>query len=513
MAITFSEVISKISRYPIVRLVNEALDTPYQKVRLLTKNETELTPETLYVGEAAMLPACSEQRRDIGLILLNNCDFDFSALQGNAAELPPETDLFRLFNDVLDVINSKRRIVDSLAALFNYLIQGKGLNYIIQMGSEIIGRPVSLVDYTGKLVAISNQQEMNSSDFTPDGYLTQENYSFFRTHNFTKKVNESPIPILVDLGQAHYPRMIVGKIAIRNKIVGHLAVIESGHPFSEDDVEIVRVLIDVVTSEIQKNNYYLLMAGSEHEHLIFDLLQEKHDNPATIEDSIRSMQWDTYNDFYVITIRIPRDVDAFFFVEYLRTRFGHLFPFSKSIYYDEDLILVIYKEQDSRQITRKLDPILSENNLTAGISQKFSSIIDLKRHYEQAKHALSIGKLLKTNERSFLYDDLYLYDLLTIINRQANLKDFCHPCIDKIIEYDKQNETDYYHTLYEYLMGSANIVQVAKKLCIHRNTLYLRIKKISEITGMDLNSGEEYLKLLLSFKIMELYNISSDLAI
>jgi len=48
----------------------------------------------------------------------------------------------------------------------------------------------------------------------------------------------------------------------------------------------------------------------------------------------------------------------------------------------------------------------------------------------------------------------------------------------------------------------------AKKLHIHRNTLYHRLKKISEITNMDLDSGDDYLKLLLSFKIMELYSIS-----
>jgi DNA-binding PucR family transcriptional regulator len=200
-------------------------------------------------------------------------------------------------------------------------------------------------------------------------------------------------------------------------------------------------------------------------------------------------------------------------VEYLRTRLGYIFPFSKSIYYEENLILVTYKDQDIQEITQKLDPILSENNLTAGISLKFSSIEELKRHYEQAKHALSIGKFLGIKERAFLYDDLYMYDLLTIINRHANLKDFCHPCLEKILRYDKLNETNYYNTLFEYLMNSANMAQTAKKLCIHRNTLYLRIKKISEITEMDFDNGADYLKLLLSFKIMELYNISSDLAI
>ena len=173
---------------------------------------------------------------------------------------------------------------------------------------------------------------------------------------------------------------------------------------------------------------------------------------------------------------------------------------------------MIYRDRDVQDITARLDTILKENNLRAGISRRFSSIVDLKRHYEQAKQALGIGKLLNKQQRVFLYDDHYLYDLLTILNRHANLKDFCHPGIEIILSYDDDKGTDYYSTLHEYVMGSANMAHVAKNLHIHRNTLYNRIKKISEITELDLENGDDILKLLISFKIMELYNISSELS-
>jgi sugar diacid utilization regulator len=477
MSITFSEVISKISRHGIVQLVNAHLETTYQQARLLSENPTVFAPETIYLGAASQLPAAIHQRSDIGLILINDCNFDFSLLQGNAAELPPDTDLFGLFNAVLDIMNARRKIVDSSAALLNCLVQGMGMQDIIQIGSEILGKPVSLVDYTGKLLAVSNQQDIGKMDLTPEGYPKQETYSIFRTYNFTKKVNESPVPVLVDIDQPELPRMIVGKIAIRNKIVGHLAIIGNEQPFGEDDIELAKILIDVIASEVQKNNYYLLMAGIHHEYFILDLLQEKHDNPTTIEDRVRSLQWDAYSDFYVVAINVPRKDDAFFFVEYFRTRLGYIFPFSKSIYYDENVILVIYRERNVQEIAKKLDAILLENNLIAGISLRFSSIVDLKRHYEQARQALSIGKLLKRDDHVFLYDDFYIYDLLTILNRHANLKDFCHPGIDKILKYDQVNGTDYYHTLAAFLMSGANLEQVAKKLFIHRNTLYHRLKK------------------------------------
>ena len=510
MAIMFREVMAKISRYGIVQVVNAHLETSYQQARLLSETLPVFAPETIYLGAASLLPASLYQRRDIGLILINDCSFDFSLLQGSAAEFPPDTDLFGLFNAVLEVLNARRKIVDSSAVLLNCLVQGKGLNDIIRIGAEMIGKPITLNDYTGKTVAVSNPQDFNKMDLTPEGYPKQETYSIFKTYNFTKKVNESPVPVLVDINQPEFPRMIIGKIAIRNKIVGHLTVIENDQPFGEDDIELAKILIEVIASEVQKNNYYLLMAGIHHEYFILDLLQEKHDNPTTIEDRVRSLQWDAYNDFYMVAINVPRKDDAFFFVEYFRMRLGYIFPFSKSIYYDENVILVIYKDRDVQEITRKLDTILLENNLSAGISLRFSSIIDLKRHYEQAKQALNIGKLLKKDDHIFLYDQLYIYDLLIILNRHANLKDFCHPGIEKILKYDEVNGTEYYKTLFEFLMSGANMEQVAKKLFIHRNTLYHRLKKISEITELDLDNGDDYFKLLLSYKIMTLYNLSSE---
>jgi len=509
----FFETIFRLSNDTPTRTVNDYLNTVYHRTQLLADRQTNFVSGTIYVGLTSRVSPELNHRDDLGLILINDCDFDLSTLKCNAAEFPPETDLFTLFNQVVDLFGTASRVAESSAVLLDCLIHEKGLNQIIQIGAKLLGNPITLSDYTGKTLALSDLPEDNFPNWMelPEGYPKQEIYSVFRNKKYTKKVNESPVPVLVEFGDINLPRMIIGKIVIRNKIVGHLSILESKNHLTDDDIAVTKVLIDVVTAEVQKKDYYLLMAGIHHEYFILDLIQEKHDNPITMEDRVRSLQWDAYQDFYVVTIHIPQKNEVVFFVEYLRTRLTHIFPFSKSIYFDENVILVIYRDRDVREIIKKLEPILMENNLTAGISLKFTSIVDLKRHYEQAIQALSIGKLLKKEDYVFLYEALYLYDLLTILNRHSNLKNFCHPGVNKVLKYDEENGTDYYQTLYEYLMNRANMAQVAKKLNVHRNTLYHRINKISEIAELNLDDGDNDLKLMLSIKIMELYNISSDL--
>lgn len=505
MALRFNEFISKLSSYGSSPVTEPQEDILYNSLRLLTEKTSEFVPGTIYVGDLSEIQDLSHLRSDIGLVFSNKNRIEFTDLKCNATELPVNTDIPNFINDALEIFRSNQRVIESAAALLNSLVQGKGVDQIIRSGAEILGKSISLVDYTGKLITSSDPISIGSPPLTPEGYLKQENYSVFRSHHLTKKINESAIPLLVDLTEEGFPRMVVGKIVIKNKIVGHLSAIEGTQPFKEDDIEIIKSLIDVVTSEIQKNNYYLLMAGLESEYLILDLLQENDDRPTSIEDRIRAMKWDGYNDFSVVSIHVPRNDDAFFFVEYLRTQLGYIFPFSRSVYHNEHVILILYKDHIVHSVKRKLSPILKENGLTAGISMDFASLIELKRHNEQAEFAAGMGKFLQKADCVFLYEEWYIYYLLSIINRHANLKDFCHPGITKLIKYDKENATDYYQTLYEYLIGSANIVQVAQKLFIHRNTLYHRIKRIAEITGVDLDNGEYYLELLLSYKIMELY--------
>lgn len=513
MSILFSEIVAHISKHGIVQVVNPDLQTSYRQVRMLSRQRVEMAPGTLYIGDASLVPESLVRSREVGLILTQCGAFRFSTLQGNAVEVSTDADLPEVLNDVLEALNARRRTADSSAALLACLVEGKGLRDLIQLGAELLGNPVSLVDSTGKLLVISDQGAIQDTDLTPEGYLKQEKYSTFRTYKFTKRVNESPTPIVVNFDHAEMPRMIIGRIAIRNAIVGHLAVTEMKRPFADDDVDIVKVLIDVISSQAQVDRFHLLMAGIHHEYFILDLLQDKQNSPTTVEERVQSLQWDAYSDFYVAVISIPRKDDAFYLVEYLRTRLAYLFPFSKSAYYEENVVLVIYRDQRVVDIATKLSTLLFENNLAAGISLRFPSIMDLKRHYEQARRALSIGRLLKSAERTFAYDDFYIYDLLTIINRNAELKDFCHPSIGQLRTFDEANGTDYYDTLVEYLMNNANMAQVARNLHIHRNTLYHRLRKISEITGLDLESGDAHLKLLLSSKIMELFDMRSELAL
>ena len=73
--------------------------------------------------------------------------------------------------------------------------------------------------------------------------------------------------------------------------------------------------------------------------------------------------------------------------------------------------------------------------------------------------------------------------------------------------YDRKNKTELLDTLRVYLESGSNAAEAAKKLFIHRNTLYQRMKKIEEIIQVDLKDTRIRLFILMSYTFVELLNL------
>jgi len=87
--------------------------------------------------------------------------------------------------------------------------------------------------------------------------------------------------------------------------------------------------------------------------------------------------------------------------------------------------------------------------------------------------------------------------------RTAIDTDLAAPALETLRLHDAKHGTDYYQTLYAYLLCERNQTLTAQKLYIHRNSLIYRIGRIEEIMGMDLNNERDRLYLLLSYLAQE----------
>lgn len=83
-------------------------------------------------------------------------------------------------------------------------------------------------------------------------------------------------------------------------------------------------------------------------------------------------------------------------------------------------------------------------------------------YYRQAIRALETADEIDALATINRFSDVVLYDILLHIPENISLKEYIHPALERLRQYDAGHGTDYISTLYEYILLNSNISQVAK---------------------------------------------------
>ena len=105
------------------------------------------------------------------------------------------------------------------------------------------------------------------------------------------------------------------------------------------------------------------------------------------------------------------------------------------------------------------------------------------------------------------FEDYILHFFMHYGTSRIDGRHLCYPGVVQLYIYDRKNKTELLDTLRVYLESGSNAAEAAKKLFIHRNTLYQRMKKIEEIIQVDLKDTRIRLFILMSYTFVELLNL------
>jgi len=117
------------------------------------------------------------------------------------------------------------------------------------------------------------------------------------------------------------------------------------------------------------------------------------------------------------------------------------------------------------------------------------------------------GPYVDDKAARFGYSDVFGYDLLESYGDSARLLAICNPRVFRLLVREKgkkRSTEDLIKTLKCYIECMGDADRVAKKLYVHKNTIYYRMNQLAEITGLDLSNGRTLLHLLFSIYILEL---------
>ncbi|MGP0049881.1 MAG: GAF domain-containing protein [Solirubrobacteraceae bacterium] len=139
-----------------------------------------------------------------------------------------------------------------------------------------------------------------------------------------------------------------------------------------------------------------------------------------------------------------------------------------------------------------------------GVSELRSTPADAAGAYREARDAATIARALLRDGGAISYSQVGAYRYLVQIGADDAPRDRMRAAVDLLIDYDRRRRTALLDTLERYLSERRSVIESARALYIHPNTLRQRLGRIEELTGLALDE-DDLLSLELAIKLARLH--------
>jgi putative methionine-R-sulfoxide reductase with GAF domain len=144
-----------------------------------------------------------------------------------------------------------------------------------------------------------------------------------------------------------------------------------------------------------------------------------------------------------------------------------------------------------------------EAPVSIGLSHLCQGAASFRAGFEEAQHALVGVSVIRGKPTLMTYDELGPYKYLLRMPIDSALRDEHRDAVTRIAEYDRQRQTALLRTLEEFLRRRGNISATAEALYVHPNTLRQRLRRIQELSGIDLRK-DDWLLVEIAVKMVKL---------
>jgi hypothetical protein len=162
------------------------------------------------------------------------------------------------------------------------------------------------------------------------------------------------------------------------------------------------------------------------------------------------------------------------------------------------------REVRSDELLTRVRELGQRAGAAIGLSEFRRSPAEAAGAYREARDATTIARALLPEGGAIDYSRVGAYRYLVQIAAGDAPRDRMRTAVDRLIEYDRRRSTSLLDTLERYLSERRSVIESARELYIHPNTLRQRLARIEELTGLDL-AADDLLSLELAIKLARLH--------
>lgn len=493
-------------------------DSLYRKVATISE-DTTFRENSIYIGKLSETAYRFRSLSGITLFLVNDTNYILEKLNcgdNTVIVFPADTNKDELYSACTSFIAMQDQMIENRHKLLDSYLEDGSLQGLLDTVSAIIEDPVMVIDNSFRLVRCSEVSECSDlvwMESIKNGYCSYEFVSQFNKLNEIEDIKRGDAPVLAGCLMSPMRRCIVTLFADR-KPVGYLLSIESERPFDSVTIEVLEQASKLIAREVVRSAE---AAGMNPYHsswdAVVDALEGKPKSGKILREFLQSEGLRADSEYYVMLMSFDDGADKGQEQMPLYSVYKSVFPRSVLSYYKNDVLAIADFDEGleklQEKITAKADYI-RDKHICVAVSDGFRDLDYFSRYYKQAKRVQELKRGLDIQAPFCTYDSIRIYDMLL---NEIDLEEAPLFLRDKeraLVEYDLENGTEYFRTLYSYIRHSRSLGDVSAELHIHRNSVNYRINRIRELFDIDLNDAETRIGFYLAYHVLELKNLKKE---
>lgn len=319
------------------------------------------------------------------------------------------------------------------------------------------------------------------------------------------------IPQIEEIGLGN---RVAISIREKNEILGFIWAHTGDKKLSEDELELLQEVAKQVRKFFLKHPKRNRKSEESYNDFFWQLLTGDIKDTDKLTKQAKQLNIQLEGDLAVVVIRFADEITeqiekhAYYLAETQLQVKSLLRLFDGK----EFIMLIRHHKKDDpayllaefiKQIIEKISNQLALKNVSGSAGSFYDSAKQINESYKQALNVLNLKEKYPENlEDTFLFEDLGVYQFIEELFEIRKASHRQNKYIERLRLYDKKHQTSLTDSLQAYLNCDCNVYQTAKELFIHPNTMNYRLKRIREVSMLDLKDPNQKTAVYLDF-IME----------
>lgn len=375
--------------------------------------------------------------------------------------------------------------------MMNILLEGADIRRLIDVSQSIFENPIILDDIGFRVLACSNAYETELYD-AESRYVIQNGC---HTPEYIRKITEHSV-FLHNLKTKtgpfiyHYEFLehesVYCPVCFNGEPIAFLTIVGKNGILGQNTIDLAVILIQMLVRA-----FALTGRTSEHlspeKYLLINMLHGESLSEEVVQLSKKRAQIKQDTQYYIVRLLPEKELSSnIIIVSRMVDYFREHVVGGQFIIENQSITAIVQNCLCSIENFIKIgEPLLSSWNYIAGFSYLFYGNQQISVFYRQAESSIKLAGDMKLSSCIIQYEEVVMADFIfNQLNFQEKMA-AVHPSVMKLWEYDKEKDAELLLTVQVFFEYYRNLPAIIKKLHIHKNTLYYRLRLISDIMDID----------------------------